>query len=75
MLDHAKVDEEVAAYRRKLSLLLRRFHTGELTAVGEEAQAGGDALICLMEGAPLEQRETIDYLIDRFEALRGSCLV
>lgn len=74
MLARDVVNEEIAAFRNRLSDLLRRFHAGELTGVGIEAQAGADALMCLMEEAPLERREPIDYLIDRYEAPRGSCL-
>jgi hypothetical protein len=32
------------------------------------------ALTCLLEEAPLGKRERIDHLIDRYEALRISCL-
>ena len=51
-----------------------RYGLGERTSLLAEAQKCGDALVCLMEEAPLGQRERIDYLIDRFESLRASCL-
>jgi hypothetical protein len=74
MLKDAQVAEEIAAYRLKLDALLRRFEAGERTTLELEAQAHADALICMMEEAPFAHRPAIDYLVDRYEALRGSCL-
>lgn len=74
MLPCAQVLEEIVAYRLKLLALGDRYLAGERTTVGAEARACGDALICLMEEAPLEQSGAIDYLIDRYEALRASSL-
>ena len=41
---------------------------------GVEAKSLADDLICLLEEAPLGKRARIDHLIDRYEALRISCL-
>jgi hypothetical protein len=38
--------------------------------IAAEAQNYADALTCLLEESPLGKREKIDYLIDRYEALR-----
>lgn len=73
MLEGAQVDREIVGYRMKLVALLNRFMAGERSLVAIEAQAHADALICLMEEAPLQRRAAIDYLIDRCESLRGSC--
>lgn len=73
MLDADHVDREVIGYRMKLVALADRFAAGERSAVAAEAQAHADALICLMEEAPLVKRRKIDHLIDRYEALRVSC--
>ena len=69
-----QIAREVVAYRLKLLALSTRYTGGERTLVGQEALAGADALTCLLEEAPLEQRRAIDYLIDRYEALRARCL-
>jgi hypothetical protein len=72
MLSAEVVVHQTAIYLLKLMALLERYDAGERTAVATEAQADADALICLMEDAPPEHREAIDYLIDRYEALRAS---
>lgn len=74
MLKADEVESAIAEYRDKLLALRERFDAGERTTIELEAMAHGDALICLMEEAPLHQRRRIDYLIDRFESLRASCL-
>jgi hypothetical protein len=74
MLPATQVVRELVAYRLKLLVLNDRFFAGDRTAVGYEACECGDALICLMEEAPIEWRKSIDYLIDRYEALRANCL-
>jgi hypothetical protein len=74
MLEGATVDREVIGYRMKLVALLDRITAGgERSLIAIEAQAHADALICLMEKAPLRKRAKIDYLIDRYESLRVSC--
>ena len=74
MFDAATTDREIIAYRLKLIALGNRYLAGERSTVRAEAQDCSDALICLMEEAPIEKRQTIDHLIDRFEALRISSL-
>lgn len=74
MLEAAKVDREIIGYRMKLFALSARFQDGERSSIAAEAQALADALVCLMEEAPLRKRKKIDYLIDRYEALRRRCL-
>ena len=74
MLEAAQVDREVIGYRMKLVALADRFAAGERSTIAAEAQAHADALVCLMEEAPLTKRRKIDYLIDRYEALRLNCL-
>jgi hypothetical protein len=74
MLDAASVDREVVAYRLKLLALGDRFAAGERSTVRVKALTCADALTCLLEEAPLEQREAVDYLVDRYEALGASCL-
>lgn len=73
MLDATKVDEELVGYRMKLMALASRYEAGERSTIAAEAQDCGDALICLMEEAPVAKREAVDYLVDRYEALRISC--
>jgi len=73
MLEGPQVDREVIGYRMKLVALLDRYMAGERSLVAAEAQSNADALICLLEEAPLTKRAEIDYLIDRYEALRGMC--
>jgi hypothetical protein len=73
MLEAAAVDREVMEYRTKLVALLDRFMAGERSLIALEAQAHADALICLMEEAPLPKRQKIDHLIDRYESLRSNC--
>lgn len=73
MLEAATVDREVIGYRMKLVALLDRFMAGERSLIAIEAQAHADALICLMEEAPLRKRAKIDHLVDRYESLRISC--
>jgi len=73
MLEGAQVDREIVGYRMKLVALLDRFVAGERSQIAIEAQVHADVLICLMEEAPLQKRAAIDYLIDRYESLRGSC--
>ena len=72
MLTVGAVTREILAYRLKLEALLVRFDAGERSTVASEAQALSDALVCLMEESPLRERATIDYLVDRYEALRIS---
>lgn len=74
MLDDLSVEEEIASYRLRLLALGDRFRRGDRSAVGVEAQSLADDLICLLEEAPLEKRQRIDHLIDRYEALRINCL-
>ncbi len=74
MFDDIDTEYEIAAYRLKLLALSDRYAAGARSIIGAEAQQCGDALTCLMEEAPLGRRETIDHLIDRYEALRISCL-
>jgi hypothetical protein len=74
MLSTTAVDREIVAYRMKLVILSDRFQNDERSAIGLEARDCADALTCLMEEAPLRQRPAIDYLIDRYESLRASCL-
>lgn len=73
MLEPATIDRELIGYRMKLWALASRYDAGERSAVAVEAQDHADALVCLMEEAPLEKRAKIDGLIDRYEALRVSC--
>jgi len=68
MLAADQVVREIAGYRLKLLLLADRFAAGERSTIPLEAQSCADALICLMEEASAH-RETIDYLVDRYEAL------
>lgn len=70
MMEAAAVDREIIAYRMKLFALLDRFTAGERALIAMEAQAHADALICLMEEAPVEKRAKIDHLVDRYESLR-----
>jgi hypothetical protein len=72
MLPAEQVDWEVVGYRLKLHALALRYETGERSLVVAEAQQHADALTCLMEESPIERREAINYLIDRYEALRIS---
>jgi hypothetical protein len=74
MLGATAVGREIVAYRMKLLILIERFRSDERSPVGLEARNCADALTCLMEEAPLRQRPAIDYLIDRYESLRASCL-
>ena len=73
MLDDIETEREVAGYRLKLLALVDRYETGARSLVAAEARECADALICLMEEAPLGKRASIDYLVDRYEALRISC--
>ena len=70
----AEVDREIARYQTALMDLLSRFEIGERGGVGREATTLSDELICLLEEAPESRRVEVDYLIDRFEALRISSL-
>lgn len=74
VFDEIDTEYELAAYRLKLLALADRFAAGERTSVGGEAQHCADALICLLDEAPLGKREKVDHLMDRYEALRASCL-
>jgi len=74
MLDDADIERQIAAYRLKLVALADRHAAGARSLIAVEAQECADALICLLEEAPLGQRTRIDYLIDRYEALRVSCV-
>jgi hypothetical protein len=74
MLTADQVEWEIAAYGEKLLKLSDRYGAGERSAMVAELQQNGDALICLLEEAPLEQRERVDNLIDRYESLRISCM-
>jgi len=74
MLSAEQVDWEIEAYDQKLLTLSERYMGGERSAMVAEVQGHGDALIGLLEEAPLSRRKRIDNLIDRFEALRISCM-
>lgn len=74
MLNAEQVEWEISAYREKLVATSDRYQSGERANLVAELQRYGDALVCLMEEAPLDQRERIDTLIDRVEALRISCM-
>jgi hypothetical protein len=74
MFDEAATEREVIAYRLKLLALADRYAAGARSLIAAEAQQCADALICLLEEAPLDKREKIDRLIDRYEALRSRCL-
>jgi hypothetical protein len=74
MLDDLATEREIVAYRLKLLTLSDRYAAGARSVIAAEAQQCADALICLMEEAPLCKRATIDHLVDRYEALRISCL-
>lgn len=74
MLNAAKVDDEIAAYDAKLLALSERYQQGARSRLVRLAQTCGDELVCLLEEAPLSRRNRIDHLIDRFEALRISCM-
>lgn len=74
MLEPAAVDREIIAYRMKLFVLVERYRAGERRLLERDARHCADALICLMEEAPLRQRQATDYLVDRYESLRASCL-
>jgi hypothetical protein len=73
MFEASNIDREVMVYRTKLIALLDRFMAGERSLIAIEAQAHADALVCLMEEAPLRKRAKIDHLIDRYESLRMNC--
>jgi len=73
MLESDQVVREIAAYSLKLLALSDRFLAGERTALGAEARSCADALTCLLEESPLAHRATIDYMLDRYEALRAAC--
>jgi hypothetical protein len=70
MIAKEQTQREIVAYRLKLYALAQRFEAGERSQIAVEAQQHADALGCLMEESPIEQREAIDYLVDRYEALR-----
>ena len=70
MIPAEQVQREIYAYRLKLHALAMRYEASERSLVASEAQTHGDALVCLMEESPLDQREPINYLVDRYEALR-----
>jgi hypothetical protein len=72
MIPDDQVRREIIAYRLKLYALFARYTGGDRSTVAAEAQQHADELTCLMEEAPLSQRAAIDYLIDRYEALRAS---
>ena len=74
MLEADVVIREIASYTLRLLALMDRFEAGERAAVGAEARFCADALTCLLEEAPLGQRKAVDYLVDRFETLRASCM-
>lgn len=74
MLTAATVEAEIEGYQEKLLQLSEAFAAGERSSIIRFAQYDADALTCMLEEAPLEQRPRIDYLIDRFEALRISCM-
>jgi hypothetical protein len=74
MLDANQVEEEIADYRRQLGILIGLFGDGKRSQLIPRLRARGDELICLLEEAPLWQRGEIDLLIDKFEALRISCM-
>ena len=72
--DDAQTEAEIVSYRQTLLALIDRYAAGARSLVAVEAQQCSDALICLLEEAPLARRQEIDYLIDRYEALRLRCL-
>ena len=74
MFDEINTEYEIVAYRLKLLALFDRYAAGARSLIAVEAQQYADALTCLLEEAPLTKREKIDYLIDRYEALRTRCL-
>jgi len=74
MLDEASVEAELVVYQLKLMKLVDRFGLGERSSLLVASQACEDALICLVEEAPSDQRKQIEYLAERFGALRLSCL-
>lgn len=74
MFDEVDTEFEIAAYQLKLMALADRYAAGARSLIAHEAQNRADALTCLLEEAPLRKREKIDYLIDRYEALRIGCL-
>ena len=74
MLDEASVERELVVYEQTLMKFADRYALGERSDLTGELQACGDALVCLMEEVPIGRRQKIDDLIDRFEALRRSCL-
>jgi hypothetical protein len=74
MLTDEQVEWEIEAYDQKLLTLSERYMAGERSGMVAELQGHGDALICLLEEAPLSRRNRIDHLIDRYEALRISCM-
>jgi hypothetical protein len=65
-----EIDLELVAYQVKLLGLTDRYAAGARSVIAREAQSYSDALICLMEVAPLDKRGRIDHLIDQYEALR-----
>jgi hypothetical protein len=73
MFDDFETERELAGYRLKLMALGDRYSAGARSLVAAESQDCADALICLMEKAPLSKRAKIDHLIDRYEALRINC--
>ena len=74
MFDEINTEYEIVTYRLKLLALSDRYAAGARALIALEAQQCADALICLLEEAPLSKREKIDYLIDRYEDLRICCL-
>jgi hypothetical protein len=70
MIATEQLQREIVEYRLKLHALAQRYEAGERSQVAVEAQRCSDALICLMEESAPTDREPIDYLIDRYEALR-----
>lgn len=74
IFNEAGPEYEVIVYELKLVALSDRYAAGARSLITAEAQQCADALTCLLEEAPLGMRERIDHLIDRYEALRISCL-
>ena len=74
MFDEVDTEYEIVAYRLKLLALADRYAAGARSLIAVEAQQCADALICLLEEGPLGKRQKIDHLIDRYEALRISCM-
>lgn len=74
MFSEINAEYEIAAYQLKLLALSDRYAAGARSLLALEAQRCADALTCLLEEVPLSKQARVDYLIDRYEALRIRCL-